>query len=309
MNMLAKAGSRLRRTLSRLPIYAFYGVLKLIPERNLLGLFVHRFNITEIVVKGEEGVFGGSASDQDVIGRYAVERTWSPVFRKRFTGFLADNPGLTYLDIGANIGLTAIPVAAAGHRVIAFEPVPENYEHLLQNVRRNGVSDRMTVHNKALLDAKGTASFELSPSNHGDHRYRTDAAIDGMGENSWSVVEVAVDTLDEALAAIGGDFAVKMDTQGSEPLVIKGGAGVLGRTRMILCEFSPYQMNRMGTDSTLLVDYLAGFDRAEIYMCEDNEMSRSFSDGRALADFLTDYYRQWQSEPWGRYLNVLAVRD
>lgn len=310
--MLGKPGSMLRRRLSRIAsrasIYAFYGVLKLIPERELLALFVHRFGLLEISAKGEQGIFGGSASDQDVIGRYVVERTWSPIFLGRFTEFLGRHPGMTYLDIGANIGLTAIPVAAAGHKVIAFEPVPENFGHFVRNAQRNGVADRIVAYNKALLDAKGTASFELSPSNHGDHRFRTAAAIGAMGENDWSVVDVVVDTLDDALAGIDGDFAVKMDTQGSEPLVIKGGAGVLARTKMILCEFSPYQMNRMGTDSTLLIDFLSGFDHAEIYLCEENEISQTFSSGAALADFLTDYYRQWQSEPWGRYLNVLGVR-
>ena len=310
--MLVGATSRLNRTLSRIvkraPLYAFYAALKLLPEKTLLGLFLHRFKISEFAVAGDLGIFGGSASDVDVLGRYAVEGNWSPVFLKRFLEHLDRNAHTTYLDIGANIGLTAIPVAAAGHAVIAFEPVPENFDHLSRNALRNGVAGRMTIHNKALLDVKGIATFELSPSNHGDHRYRTGVAIDGMGENGWSITEVIVDTLDGAVGGVSGSFAVKMDTQGSEPLVIAGGADVLSRTTMILCEFSPYQMRRMGTDATLLIDFLAGFDHVEVYVCEENDADRSFSGGGEVRRYLADYHVQWQAEPWGRYLNVLGVR-
>lgn len=292
----------------RAPIYAFYALLKLIPENELLGMFLHRFRVVDYSVKGTLGVFEGSADDVDVIGRYAVEQTWSPVFLKRFTDYLGSHPDTTYLDIGANIGLTAIPVAAAGYRVIAFEPVPGNFDHLAKNVARNGVGERMTILNKALLEKPGSATFELSPSNHGDHRYRTDTAIDAMGESGWSVAQVVVDTLDSVLADVGGSFAVKMDTQGSEPLVILGGREALARTRMILCEFSPYQMKRMGTDARVLIDYLSEFDAVEIYVCEENAVSRTFADKAAVKAYLSDYYDRWQSEPWGRYLNVLGTR-
>ena len=40
----------------------------------------------------------------------------------------------TFLDIGANVGQFAIPIAKSGHRVVSIEPHPKTCETLKQNV-------------------------------------------------------------------------------------------------------------------------------------------------------------------------------
>src|SRR6478752_3984009 len=62
--------------------------------------------------------------------------------------------GLTnVVDVGANIGTTAIPFARAGYDVLAIEAVPSTYEMLVANVQRNGVADKVRCVNAAVSEA------------------------------------------------------------------------------------------------------------------------------------------------------------
>lgn len=60
--------------------------------------------------------------------------------------------GSTILDLGTNVGTTAITMAKMfpQARVIGVEPMPPNFACALENVEKNGVSDRVTVLNAAL---------------------------------------------------------------------------------------------------------------------------------------------------------------
>ncbi|MGH7117986.1 MAG: FkbM family methyltransferase, partial [Acetobacteraceae bacterium] len=56
-------------------------------------------------------------------------------------------PGSAYLDAGANVGVTAIAAALSRPdvRVIAFEPVPSNYELLERNIVAAGAPNCTAV--------------------------------------------------------------------------------------------------------------------------------------------------------------------
>ena len=49
------------------------------------------------------------------------------------------NPGCTFVDVGANVGLFSVPIAsigdAIGFSVLAFEPNPETARRLRQHLR------------------------------------------------------------------------------------------------------------------------------------------------------------------------------
>jgi FkbM family methyltransferase len=78
------------------------------------------------------------------------------------------------IDIGANIGTTAIPMALDKRfvKIFSFEPDPYNYSMLDFNIKRNGLCNRIIPENIAIGDRDGCIPFELSPSNFGDHRVR-----------------------------------------------------------------------------------------------------------------------------------------
>lgn len=64
------------------------------------------------------------------------------------------SPSDTVIDIGGNIGMFSIYVKKKfGCKVIAFEPVPMNYEQFKQNILLNGLSlEDIELHNVAITD-------------------------------------------------------------------------------------------------------------------------------------------------------------
>lgn len=57
--------------------------------------------------------------------------------------------GSTILDLGTNVGITAITMAKMfpNARIIGVEPMPPNFACALENVEKNNVVDRVTVLN------------------------------------------------------------------------------------------------------------------------------------------------------------------
>jgi protein-L-isoaspartate O-methyltransferase len=65
------------------------------------------------------------------------------------------------LDVGAHIGTHSVYLAAVcGCRVIAFEPHPEAFAALCENVHRNGVSARVEARRCAVGTDDGFAMLE-----------------------------------------------------------------------------------------------------------------------------------------------------
>lgn len=277
------------------------------PPADLLRMTLSRFPIRKIVVEGRQGLFEGAAEDISVIQRYAIERQWSPRTADLVLRFFGPAKAGTYLDIGANVGLTVIPVAAGGIQTIAFEPVPMNFLSLSRNVEMNGVSAKVMLNNCALLDGDGDVTFEISPTNHGDHRLRRDSSLALMNEGQWRSVTVKGRRLDDFLDMVAEPLAIKIDTQGSEPLVVAGGQAMCARAALLICEFSPYAMNRMSADPENFIQLVAGFGSVSIFEGESEEEADRRS-GEDLVLFLRDYYERHKLAPYGRYLNLIARR-
>ena len=169
-------------------------------------------------------------------------------------------PGMSVVDVGAHVGyysvLCAQRVGPAG-RVIAFEPEAHNRRLLQANLLLNDCAN-VSVHASAVDAAAGAARLFLSQTNRGDHRLQAVA-----GRSS-----VAVDTvpLDAVLGGLAVDF-VKIDTQGAEPRVLHGMAGLIARQRerlAVLLEFAPGLLARAGVSTDAFAAQLAALD-ARVY--------------------------------------------
>ena len=148
-------------------------------------------------------------------------------------------PGMTFVDVGANIGLYTVAAAklvGATGRVYAFEPEPGNYALLQHNLElneaRNVVTEKMAV---------GCAATErnlnISRNSIGTHsllrRPQSSVAADR------EAIQVQVITLDEYFADVPGRVdTLKVDVEGYEPFVLKGAARLLARVELILFEYS-----------------------------------------------------------------------
>lgn len=168
-------------------------------------------------------------------------------------------PGDVLVDLGANIGYyTVVASLACGEkgRVWAFEPEPENYRLLIENVALNGLRNVEAV-NAAAGRESGTAELFLSDINQGDHRlYRNDGRVDS--------VVVRTHSLDDWFANRDARVdLIKMDTQGVEAQIVEGMLGVLEQNRgrvSLIVEFWPFGLRGAGDSPERLASLLGPFD-------------------------------------------------
>lgn len=223
----------------------------------IFGAAANSVNAGSLVFVGSQGIIEGSPKDRVIFYTYAQTGSWSSSFQSELIDrFFIHGKG-TFLDIGANIGLTAIPAAIRhGIQCFAFEPDPVNFQLLKRNVERNKVADRVTIFNVALHDTQGILDFELSEDNWGDHRLRipgqTASVAPSFNEIARHVVNVQAAPLDMTLDSreLIRPIFLKIDTQGAEVTVLRGARETLKSVDLLVVEFSPYHMARMGSDAT-----------------------------------------------------------
>ncbi len=159
--------------------------------------------------------------------------TYSPAFVKFVIDWFLNKQAGTFLDIGANIGLISVPIARSGVDCICFEPDPRNYSFLIRNSAEFLLSGRIKTYNLALFDRNSEIVFEMSDWNYGDHRIRSkhDNSTDAFGERHRKTITVTASRLDDVVDVIGlrTPLVVKIDTQGAEVNILRGGGGVISR--------------------------------------------------------------------------------
>jgi FkbM family methyltransferase len=134
--------------------------------------------------------------------------------------------GGTVLDVGANIGLSAIEFsrsAGAGGKVIAFEPHPDTAARLRSNLERNGIGN-VEIIQSAVGAAAGTVTFNESAD-------ATLSSATVVPRNLMRSFEVPLTTVDIAWAAAGKPrvSALKIDVEGGELAVLQGATELLAR--------------------------------------------------------------------------------
>jgi FkbM family methyltransferase len=166
----------------------------------------------------------------------------------RLGEFLAPFRGrpLHVFDIGAHIGSFATNVASLHPQatIECFEPSAQSAAYLRRNVERNGLADRITVHEIALADKEGTALFD---DNDGGSVHnglmRADERL-VAGEDALTkrhAVEVPTTTFDAAVAgAPSPPQFVKMDCEGGEyALVYASSPASWASVEAVVMEYHP----------------------------------------------------------------------
>ena len=204
-------------------------------------------------------------------------------------------PDTVMLDIGANIGFYSIRVAqkATSGRVIAFEPDPGNYAMLHKNLALNNLMN-VTTFNIALSDKNDTLRLYKHPFNVGDYRLYDDGDfveyINVPALRIDDVVDVQVDL-------------IKIDVQGYEYFVLKGGRNLLARDKpIVVSEFWPRGLYNSGAnpdDYLTLMQYL-GYSVSQI----DEEK-------KVVVETTYDALRTMSRKPTNRYTNLVfrAIAD
>lgn len=156
-------------------------------------------------------------------------------------------PGDVVVDIGANLGwytLLACSRIGPNGQVHAFEPNPDTAARFAQTLTLNGLDGQVTLYKCALDENAGsvTIAWYAGSNNPGGTSIATDIAP-GM---TAAVVETR--SLD-SLGLERLDF-IKIDVEGAELRVFRGGAATLRRCRpVILSELHPGQLQHVSGSS------------------------------------------------------------
>jgi len=146
-------------------------------------------------------------------------------------------PGDTFVDVGTNFGyytLLAAGLVGPEGAVHSFEPQPGVADLLRRSAHLNDMP-WISVHELALGDEAGSATMYLPRhAQSGLGTLRGDA--DWMSERDARTVQVTVATLDGVADEIGPGpvRALKIDAEGYELRVLRGGLGLLRVSRPIV---------------------------------------------------------------------------
>lgn len=223
------------------------------------------------------------AYKRDVIGRTLFRTGRYDVTLSNWLVERFPSAGGNFIDVGANLGyFTCLLSRLAGSKghVLAVEPEPANFRLLQQNVEANGLTNVSTVQ-VALGEQPGEVSLNLyKQSNRGRHSI----IAPGTGET----VQVPLRRLDDVVAsAFSADAEIsfmKIDVEGYEPFVLKGGTHTLGRVRAMAIEYAPYILRSVSTEVPEFLATLAKhFENVQVIK-NDEVLPTSWSDIEQLTE-------------------------
>ena len=201
---------------------------------------------------------------------------YEPELLGALQGLLA--PGDVVVDVGANIGNhTVFFAGVCGCSVIAVEPAPAALDLLRQNVASNGLEDKVTIVAQALASEKGHGRIVAPDNTH------------NLGLNSVELGDgdVDVSTLDDLCRDISPKL-IKIDVEGMELAVLRGGRGVIEEHKPAVCA----EAGSIPEFESLL-NFLApdGYLAADVYNFTPTHIFRAFADDVDLRSLLTSYSR------------------
>lgn len=151
--------------------------------------------------------------------------------------------GSVVWDIGANVGLyTCYAAKARGCRVFAFEPSVFNLELLARNIYLNEVTEQVTIVPLPLTDVLSLSKLNMTTTEWGGALSTFGQVYGHDGQPMRKVFEfptIGLSMVDAVnLLKIPQPDYIKMDVDGIEHLVLKGGMPILREVKGILIEIN-----------------------------------------------------------------------
>ena len=208
------------------------------------------------------------------------------------------SPGMTVLDIGANIGyyvLIEAQILENEGTIYAVEPEPQNFENMKKNIEINSYDTYIKLYNLAISDKIGKAELEIANESN-LHRLIPVEKLDGK----YVIVDTI--TLDEFLMDKKVDY-IRMDVEGGEILIINGMNNILNSSLplKLFIEIHPRFIKEYGSDVEEMLEILsrAGFslkylvmDKPKVplipYIKGRGRLEKSITFNKALKDCLKD---------------------
>lgn len=154
------------------------------------------------------------------------------------------------VDVGANIGLTSLAMAAAGFdEILAVEPIAEPASTMERNIAANRLQQRIDLRRVAAGNEPGVLRFALMEGSS----EQSSVSPDG----NYQVQAVTLDALLREAREPTVDF-LKIDVEGHELAVLQGATATLqrGGIRFICLELIAEALQAHGTSIADVVDFL-----------------------------------------------------
>jgi FkbM family methyltransferase len=207
--------------------------------------------------------------DLSLAPSFLMGADWDPAMTSLFDRFL--KPGMTAVDVGANFGyFTLLAATTVGPQglVYSFEADPRSFEILQQNVLVNWLNDRVRTHHCAVLDARRQIEF------YKDEKFLgcSSLFVAQPDHPSFERVSMEARPLDEIVP--GSVDLVKIDAEGSEPLILRGMHGVIGRSPQIkiVMEFNLHCLHTAGVDPASFISEIEGLDLTLSIVSDDGAL-------------------------------------
>ena len=188
--------------------------------------------------------------------RVFYEGIYEPDLTSAFTKYLATDD--TILDVGASFGwyTTLFAKHASGGKTIAYEPTPDTFDILEENIVLNKMNESVVCKRLAVGEKEGTISFVRTDNSGLGH------VVDENDPNSISVPVITVDS--DASEFIGKTALLKVHVEGFELNVLKGSTELLATAPhpVVQVKLTDDRLERYGVSRHDIFDFLkaAGYD-------------------------------------------------
>ena len=168
-------------------------------------------------------------------------------------------PGMTFVDIGANIGqhtLFVSRVVGPTGNVISFEPIPHLYEQIKRSVEANAMNNIKIVH-AGCGEKEETKTLYINKANIGGS-----SVIPLSSDKKEEEISIHIIKAEETLLPYNKINLVKIDVEGYEYQALLGMEKIIARdTPVLFIEYTPsfYKRNKQGNgenDGILLLTLL-----------------------------------------------------
>lgn len=281
-------------------------------SQNLLALILQAcpvYGIGNMVCSTPHGKFMVDVRDSVIGKSLLLSGEYCYQEMQRWFEFLSIGHGKDFIDIGANIGTTSIPLALDNrfNRIVCFEPDPTNFGLLQFNVDANNLRARIRALNLAVGSSNSRMEFELSAENLGDHRIRfmdlQHGSYDEAGRRKIKVDCVTLDSMVEGkTVALDSLALIKSDTQGSEGHIFRGAQKLLGMRRFPrVIEFWPYGLQRSGIETEAMIELVTAYFTEMVELPNTGESRRA-----PIAGFSTLFTRYTHCDAT-RWCNLILI--
>lgn len=211
---------------------------------------------------------------------------------EKYSGYMKGSAPEDYMiDVGANLGLSAFPVASIPRRVVAFEPVADNVEAMKKTIARNRF-DNVTLIECAVSSQIGETHIYVPLGRADNTSFGEDVATANVSSPEVHQFLVPTETIDHWFEEHGEEFRpgdarlLKVDVQGYETAVFSGAKNFFSACRpfeklVIEFEYDPRLTKMAGYSIVALLELIHSYG-LEIY----------YNGTQIPSDYYADFCRQ-----------------